>query len=179
MYRPNSFGPNPFGPTPSAQPLRPGVRLRIRLHERNGMERCGTERAARQFGQPSVLFSFQTGLIGWEASASFHTSPLYLFTPPRFRPGPPIVPVLPSSRSSHRPGPPIVPVLPSSRSSHRSGPLFAPEPLSGGMSVVVGLHYIRYNWASVTSSSSSIVYFTTKRPGSSGAGVTEVPMRSR
>ena len=69
----------------------------------------------------------------------------------------------------------------SSRSSHRPGPLFvfAPEPLSGGMSVVVGLHYIRYNWASVTSSSSSIVYFTMKRPGSSGAGVTEVPMRSR
>ncbi len=168
MYRPNSFGPNPFGPTPSAQPLRPGVRLRIRLHERNGMERCGTERAARQFGQPSVLFSFQTGLIGWEASASFHTSPLYLFTPPRFRPGPPIASVLPSLRPSS-----------SFRFSLRFGPPIAPEPLSGGMSVVVGLHYIRYNWASVTSSSSSIVYFTTKRPGSSGAGVTEVPMRSR
>ena len=118
------------------------------------------------------------------------------------RPGPPIASVLPSLRSSHRFGPPIASVLPSLRSSHRFGPPIAsvlpslrpsssfrfslrfgppiaPEPLSGGMSVVVDLHYIRYNWASVTSSSSSIVYFTMKRPGSSGAGVTEVPMRSR
>lgn len=169
MYRPNSFGPNPFGPTPSAR--------RTASHPAPWTERHGTMR--NREGCPTIRAALRSIFVSdradWLGDFSFlpYLTSISLYSSSF------------SSRSSHRFGPPIVPVLPSLRPSSsfrfslRFGPPIAPEPLSGGMSVVVDLHYIRYNWASVTSSSSSIVYFTMKRPGSSGAGVTEVPMRSR